>query len=271
MSKRPHPPNIAADPFASVLLLPAWPDADPSIGVLLRGDGTSIAVHRLPASNGVWELPAPSGIVTPSDVRAALKAIAGIRREASAEIDRLIALLDRISPDSDLEENGDNDADDSADEPSLGSIDNFIDQTKWAAGGFNTTHDVDREGEHDGREPDVDEELSMGWVNEGGQTSLASASNCDGEPSLGSFDRMMDQTKAWQTAGADAEQDPTEAVYQPTLSPAQSAELREQKAALQAELKPASRKCAPGEVRYVSYGELMVPIIGVVGGRPGSR
>ena len=54
-------------------------------------------------------------------------------------------------------------------EPSLGSADNLTNQTKWAAGPTSNEWDIDREGdEHDGREPDVDDE-------EGG----------DDEPSLG--------------------------------------------------------------------------------------
>jgi hypothetical protein len=72
-------------------------------------------------------------------------------------------------------------------EPSLGSIrgDEWIDQGRWAAAGR-----ADLEDEHDGAEPDD-----------------------DGEPSLGSFDRVVNQEHSWTTksagwfVGNDLEQD----------------------------------------------------------------
>ncbi|MEA2949672.1 MAG: hypothetical protein QOI40_5002, partial [Alphaproteobacteria bacterium] len=59
-------------------------------------------------------------------------------------------------------------------EPSLGSIESHAgSQSGWAGGDSR-----DLEGEHDGAEPDE-----------------------DGEPSLGSFDRMADQEKSWSQSG----------------------------------------------------------------------
>jgi hypothetical protein len=89
-------------------------------------------------------------------------------------------------PQRDIEDD-DPGEDDGTGEPSLGSIDGFpdigsrtygdgvhrqggLDQARWAAG----TRD-DCEEEHDGREPDVDD-----------------------EPSLGSFDGVIDQRQSWQ-------------------------------------------------------------------------
>ena len=149
-------------------------------------------------------------------MRSALKAVALIRKEASAEVERLIALLDRIGPDPDLEENGDNDADVSEHEPSLGSVDNFLNQTKWAAGGGNDTeHTIDREGdEHDGRESDTDEP-SLGSVdNNIDQRSWALGMDDDREhehdgkePSLGApISSINDQTK-WAVGRTDREEE----------------------------------------------------------------
>ncbi|MGY3358850.1 hypothetical protein ACVWZK_005513 [Bradyrhizobium sp. GM0.4] len=51
-----------------------------------------------------------------------LSDLARLRKEASAEIERLLAFLDRTEPDPDLE-------------PSLGSLgEHHTDQTRWAAG-----------------------------------------------------------------------------------------------------------------------------------------
>jgi hypothetical protein len=128
--------------------------------------------------------------------------LASLRREAEARVTLLIDLLDLLAPDPDLED--DDAPEDGGDrEPSLGFIDPkitvestgyhsdrrylttaYFDQTN-AQGGTD-----DREGdEHDGREPDDD----TGIGDAGG---LAEQTN--GEPSLGSFDRLMNQQHAWQ-------------------------------------------------------------------------
>ena len=80
-----------------------------------------------------------------------LETLRKLRKEAAAEIDRLISFLDETSGDPDLEP--DHDAEPDADEPSLGSI-NAINQLRWSAG---SADDLERE--HDGREPDADREL----------------------------------------------------------------------------------------------------------------
>jgi hypothetical protein len=107
----------------------------------------------------VWSLSEPIEQLTPQKVRDCFLGMKAIRKEAAQEIERLIALLDRLDPDPDLEDNGDNDADLSEEEPSLGSIDNFTNQEKWT-GGHAVAHgrDADLEDEHDGREPDADDE-----------------------------------------------------------------------------------------------------------------
>ncbi len=75
------------------------------------------------------------------------QAIGRLRKEARDEIDRLIRFLD--DTDNHMELEPEDEGDDSEDEPSLGSLDRLKDQTRWGAGATD-----DREGEHDGREPD---------------------------------------------------------------------------------------------------------------------
>lgn len=95
--------------------------------------------------------------------RKALITLAGLRRQARDEIDRLIRFLDESDLDPDLEddgseEDGDVTEDDDVDEdngdcePSLGSLSsNALPGTQevWAGGNRD-----DREDEHDGAEPD---------------------------------------------------------------------------------------------------------------------
>ena len=74
-----------------------------------------------------------------------------LRKEAAAEIDRLIAFLDDTGGDPDLEP--DDDEPDNDAEPSLGSV-HTVNQLRWSSGAGD-----DREVEHDGREPDADREI----------------------------------------------------------------------------------------------------------------
>jgi hypothetical protein len=146
----------------------------------------------------------------PAELRSALAKLAELRAEAAAEVDRLLAFLDATELDADLEAQGDeldsgpeDDAEDGADdEPSLGSIerhpseysagpDNGVvngagHERGWSDGGLD-----DREDEHDGSEPDVDD-----------------------EPSLGSFEAMANQADAWRADNpwniVDGEDDPAD-------------------------------------------------------------
>lgn len=117
--------------------------------------------------------------------------LARLRREAQAEIDRLLDFLDRLDGDPDLEDGGDDepslgwlerqrgftahaevttlpDLEESEGdlEPSLGRPDEIMDQRFTAIGPYD-----DREAEHDGREPSGDEEPSLGWA-EGRETQV---------------------------------------------------------------------------------------------------
>jgi hypothetical protein len=99
------------------------------------------------------------------------------RQRIGDEIDRLLALLDATDGDPDLE-------------PALGSLDRNVatygnpggDQTLWALGSRN-----DLEDEHDGREPDVDDEPSLASLHGGPhpeffrQTMWAAGHYNDGE------------------------------------------------------------------------------------------
>jgi len=93
----------------------------------------------------------------------------------------------------DNELDGPEDAEDEESDPpeySLGSLDHRLDQTEWSSLGLGK----DLEDEHDGAEPPE-----------------------DAEPSLGSFDRMVDQTKSWDPkvedlySSSDNEQDDCDA------------------------------------------------------------
>lgn len=101
--------------------------------------------------------------------------ITDLRREAEAEIERLIALLDRLEPDPDLEDAGDVMDDLNADlEPSLGwtewKLDAPIGAPGWApeysrSAGYSEARNYrieDAEEEHDGAEDDGCEEPSLG-------------------------------------------------------------------------------------------------------------
>lgn len=81
----------------------------------------------------------------------ALSDLARLRKEASAEITRLIVFL-QSDPYVMTEREDDDHREDCGDtEPSLGSLDRANDQTRWGAGCPD-----DAEHEHDGREPDED-------------------------------------------------------------------------------------------------------------------
>lgn len=124
--------------------------------------------------------------------------LALLRREAQAEIDRLLDFLDRLDGDPDLEDGGDDEPSlgwlerqrgfvahaESATapdlevgegdlEPSLGRPDEIVDQRFTAIGAYD-----DREAEHDGREPGGDEEPSLGWA-EGRETQVGHYGGAD--------------------------------------------------------------------------------------------
>jgi hypothetical protein len=104
-----------------------------------------------------------------------------IRSRSRELVQDIVNFLDAAEGDLDLEgellddaseelENDDPAEDDGTAEPSLGSLerhptlhmngrDNVGDQTQWAVGNRD-----DREDEHDGAEPDVDDEPSLGWT-----------------------------------------------------------------------------------------------------------
>ena len=135
---------------------------------------------------------------------------AKLRARIETAVEKLISALDTLDAPTQDDEDGGDDEPEADDEPSLGAIETHSnsyssdqdgnrncsgDQTVWARG-----TDDDREGEYDGAEQED-----------------------DSEPSLGSFDRMTDQSKSWRmhygltTAWAcvDAELDRSD--YEPAL------------------------------------------------------
>ncbi|SDC05780.1 hypothetical protein SAMN05216337_1001146 [Bradyrhizobium brasilense] len=111
-----------------------------------------------------------------------------LKRRAEEAVDFLIHVLDSIDGDADSEEGGDA-------EPSLAALERHPEcivgetwsdapyrdrdgsQLAWHKGARD-----DREDDHDGAEPDVDDELS----------------GDEQEPSLGSFDRLTNQDHGWR-------------------------------------------------------------------------
>jgi len=92
-----------------------------------------------------------------------IRALRILRKEAAAEIERLIAFLDALGGDPDLELTGDDEPEQS-EEPSLGWT-TTINQAARAEQRFGAQGwGVDLEQEHDGREPDVDDEPTLGWT-----------------------------------------------------------------------------------------------------------
>ena len=80
-----------------------------------------------------------------------IRALRILRREAAAEIERLIAFLDALGGDPDLEDG--NDAEENVNEPSLGWT-TTINQAAATDRRFGSQWDYDVDLEHDGREPD---------------------------------------------------------------------------------------------------------------------
>lgn len=160
----------------------------------LNSGGASAA----PPENGVTETPFPAspppaegGLFVRTDISAEtlFQALGRLRRQAAADIERLIAFLDETEGDTDFESAGDEN------EPSLGAPERSSapngyyhgrkgqqlrtadgSQGGWAAGNDDGREGDagcdDREGdeqghggdEHDGREPDVCDEPSLGWT-----------------------------------------------------------------------------------------------------------
>ena len=118
---------------------------------------------------------------------------AKLRARIEAAVEKLIAAL-YASEDTDTDTAADDaPIDDDEREPSLGSFDAMVGQNAaWkvpdnSCSWWDTDREVEDEHDEDGgdREPDVDDE-------DGGDNEP----DVDDEPSLGSFDRMMDQTKS---------------------------------------------------------------------------
>jgi hypothetical protein len=137
------------------------------------------------------------GLYVPTDVapEVLFQAIGRLRQEAQDEIERLLSFLD-ATDDRDLED--DEVEEDPDQEPSLGAQEPGmynVDQSRWEK-----SPQDDLEDEHDGREPNGDDEPSLCGigVSAGNDQDLEGDNRADEEPVLGSFDRMLDQEKSWQ-------------------------------------------------------------------------
>jgi hypothetical protein len=109
--------------------------------------------------------------------RDAITTLQKLRREAREEITRLIQFLDQSDLYVMTELEDDDEREQEEREPSLGSVDRAINQTRWAAG---CTDDAEQD-------------------------------NADAEPSLGSLDHYHSQERWAAGDRLDMEEDPTEA------------------------------------------------------------
>jgi hypothetical protein len=139
------------------------------------------------------------------------QAIGRLRKEAADEVDRLLAFLDSLEDtDVDLgiddephDQTGEDDEDGTDSEPSLGW------PTSGRDGGCTGAFTLDAEGdEHDGTEPDVDDEPSLCGV---GADEICGdgrdlEDDIEREPSLGSSERL-DQSQWSQGSKSDLEAD----------------------------------------------------------------
>ncbi len=130
-----------------------------------------------------------------------------LRKEASAEIHRLIAFLDASDPyvtteledDDDREEVGDN-------EPSLGSFDRLTDQEKsWRQGGLWEVPEIDAELDTSDDEPslgslDPDHQPNQELWAVGDRRDLEQD---DAESGIGDYDGLLEQvgSQGWQHEG----------------------------------------------------------------------
>jgi hypothetical protein len=139
----------------------------------------------------------PEGLYLPTDIapEQLFKAMGKLRRAAMDEIERLIAFLDSTEPDTDLEpdlagysagmdsrEGDESDDEDGADsEPALGWTGASCYPENQSQDGpnfcLNADAGRDLEDEHDGSEPDVDGEASLGWTDNPNQGSAAWQAN----------------------------------------------------------------------------------------------
>ena len=188
----------------------------------------------------------------------ALYELARLRKEAAAEIERLIAFLDACDPyvTTELEENGDekdasypgsgshllgspneDDEDGADDEPSLGSHghgDNGAISYLYQAVQTGYSSEIDCEGdEHDGREPEdegddnPDNEPSLGWTIDGCVSNTPTA-DCDAELS---FPTVGPQRRTSIPGAAELMVETTYRRFLRGLSPHQKARLAERRQA----------------------------------------
>ncbi|MDF0581273.1 hypothetical protein [Bradyrhizobium yuanmingense] len=96
----------------------------------------TIATTIRRAAAGLAHAPLPPGLRRQEQERQrALRRLARLRNEASAEIERLIAFLDASDPYICTEVEEDFEQEQETGEPALGSCDQQVDQTRWSDGG----------------------------------------------------------------------------------------------------------------------------------------
>ena len=117
-------------------------------------------------------------------------------------VERLIALIDQLDTDPDLEDNGDAEEDPDR-EPSLGSLDR-VTQGRWSAGGSGIGGDHDLELDTADDEPSLGSTCCLGnksqefsWGGDGAVTDEREMDQADDEPALG-WSAAVDQRSLTQ-------------------------------------------------------------------------
>jgi hypothetical protein len=146
-------------------------------------------------------------IRTPVTPEQAFRAIGALRREARAEIERLIRFLD--DTDGHMELEPDDEGDDSDTEPALGSFDRMTDQSKaWRQSAGELCFSIDAEQDDADNEDDGISEPSLGSIGDVhfDQGRWAFGNPCDLElddaesSGIGDQDGLLEQvgTQDWQ-------------------------------------------------------------------------
>jgi hypothetical protein len=134
-----------------------------------------------------------------------------LRRRIEKTVEQLIEALDSMdAPAEDLEDTADAEPSGDEDEPSLGAanLGELRSQENWA-GPRQNAYAVDCEDEHDGSEPDVDDEPSLcGVTVEARGNDRDLEDDDEGEPSLGSSEGSVHNQTRWASGNrTDREED----------------------------------------------------------------
>jgi len=130
----------------------------------------------------------------------------GVRSAAEQLVEHLISFLDEVEGDPDFEDNGD--AEEEPDEePILGSTDHVNQERAWPARYYGPEMTAEPENDNSDSEPSLGSVATSENITQGAWASGTSDDredehdgaepDEDDEPALGSFDRLLNQEHAW--------------------------------------------------------------------------